>query len=196
MFRKILYTLLGLFMTSAALAVAIPNVSSPVEVSQIQSVLNGLVASINSGSSGILAANVTPVSTTTGTTIQTLQSYTLPAGYLTRVGQTVHARCAGVTAANANVKTMTLAFGSSAIATPGAATNAGTWSLDIWATKSGASTQAIDSGGVVVTTPVAPFVTAGANTDTAAIVIACSGTDGTSSAGDITANSMIVEVSQ
>lgn len=196
MFRKILYTLLGLFMTSAALAVAIPNVSSPVEISQLQSILNTLVASINSGSSGILQANTVPVATGAGTTIQTLQSYTLPAGYLTRVGQTVHARCAGITAANANVKTMTLAFGASSIATPGAATNAGTWSLDIWATKSGASTQAIDSGGIVVTTPVQPVVAAGANTDTAAIVIACSGTDGTSSAGDITANSMIVEVSQ
>lgn len=194
--KKLLAAILGLVFATAALATQIQAPPVPQDLPMLNLPLAQLVQNINNGSSGILAANLAPVSTAAGTTIQALQSFTLPANYLTRAGMTLHIRCWGTTAANANNKTMTLAFGSSAVATPTAATNAGTWSLEMHVMKTGASTQAVDGFGAVNVTPVAPFVTAGANTDTAAIVIACSGTDGTSSAGDIVANAMTVEVSQ
>src|SRR6185312_12901729 len=85
------------------------------------------IAAGNGGStvnpSGLLTANLTSTATGAGTTEQTLLSYTLPAKTLSATNKGLKIQAWGVTAANANNKTMKLYFGSEVITTPTAATN-------------------------------------------------------------------------
>ncbi len=123
-----------------------------------------------------------------------MQQYTLPANVLTVAGQSIRISCWGVTGANANNKTMKLYFGSTVITTPTAATNAKGWNLTMTVMRRTATTEGVSSMGLVDTTPVSPVNTDAAETLTAGVLIKCTGTDGTSSAGDITANGMITEL--
>jgi hypothetical protein len=89
---------------------------------------------------------------------------------------------------------MKLYFGSEVITTPTAATNGKNWELELEVYRSGTSTQVVFGNGVVDVTPVTPLVTTGAEAETAAITIKITGTDGTSSANDIVAKGLIVEM--
>lgn len=155
---------------------------------------NQLIQVINGGVGGLNNAQTAAVATTTATTELTLQSYTLPGGTLAIAGQAVRITCWGVTGATANNKTMKLYFGASAIATPAAATNAKGWRLTMIVMRRTATTQGVDSWGLVDTTPVTPANTDGAETLSAGVLIKCTGLDGTAAAADITANGMIVEL--
>lgn len=143
---------------------------------------------------GILSVNTTSTGTGTGTTEQTLLSYTLPAKTLSATGKGLKIRAWGTTGANANNKTMKLYFGSEVITTPTAATNAKGWELELEVYRNGASTQVVFGQGVVDVTSVTPLITTGAETDTATITIKVTGTDGTSSANDIVAKGLIIEM--
>lgn len=167
-----------------------PTADSPPGLATI----NQLIQAINAGVSGLNNAQTGSVSTATGTAEQTLQQYTLPGGTLASAGQAVRISCWGVTGATANNKTMKLYFGASAIATPTAATNAKGWRLEMVVMRRTATTQAIDTQGLVDVTPVSPVNTDGAETLTAGVLIKCTGTDGTSAAADIVASGMLVEL--
>lgn len=156
--------------------------------------VNQLVQAINGGVSGLLNAQTAAVATGTGTAEQTLQQYTAPANTLASAGQALRITCWGTTGANGNTKTMKLYFGASVVTTPAAATNALGWSLSMLVMRRTATTQGINAGGLVNVTPVSPMTTDGAETLTAGVLIKCTGTDGTSSASDITANGMTVEL--
>ncbi len=119
--------------------------------------------------------------------------YTLPASLLANAGDSIRIDCSGITGANGNNKTMKLYFGSVVISTPTAASNAAGWRLQMNVMRRTATTQAIDSWGLVATTAVAPVNADGAETLTGAILIKCTGTNGTANAGDITAQSLRVE---
>lgn len=143
---------------------------------------------------GVVYGTTATAATATGTSEQTLATYSLPANALDKAGRRVRVRAAFTTAANANNKTMKLYFGSSVITTPTAATNAKNAVLELVVVKTGSSTQIVSGTGIVDTTPVTPYVNASsAETDTAAIVIKATGTDGTSSAADITLDDFQVE---
>jgi hypothetical protein len=153
-----------------------------------------LGGALMSGPEGVLYGISASVATATGTSEQVLGTYSLPANSLDKAGRRLRISAAFANAANANNKTAKLYFGSSVISTPTAATNGKhTW-LDLYVNKTGANTQLVYGSGCVDTTPVTPYVNASsAETDTAAITIKATGTDGTSSAADITLIDFLVE---
>jgi len=141
-----------------------------------------------------LTSQLTSTATGTGTSAQILQTYTIPAGTATTAGQGFRIQAWGTTAANANNKTMSLTFGATTVATTGAlAANAANWVLfaDVFLTSATAQTAVgqTQSG----TSVQAASTSTPAETMANAITITMTGTDGTSSAGDITCTGMIVE---
>lgn len=192
--RILLSLFVGTFCVSHALAGNYPPLSynnSPVDTPQ--KMVNDLASSINTNSTGLLYALYAPVTATAAATTQTLGSYTLPASYLTNVGQSLRIKVSYTTAANANSKTPVLTFGTYTL-TGTALTGAGAQSAryECVVTKTGASTQNIVCEGLSVVTPVAVTQANGTSTDTAGIAINGQCTQGAASA-DCTLVSMTVE---
>lgn len=143
---------------------------------------------------GVLYTTIATAATAAGTAEQTLGTYSLPTNALDQTGRRLRIRAAFHCATNGNNKTMKLYFGASAITTPTAATNNKNAFLELEVVKSGASTQIVWGRGLVDTTAVTPYVNAsGSDTDTAAIVIKATATDGTDSAGDVVLDDFYVE---
>lgn len=141
-----------------------------------------------------LHINTTSTGTSTGTSEQDLMTYAMPAHTLNQNAKGLRIRAYGVTGATANNKTMKLYFGSVSIATPAAATNAKGWALEMEVYRTGVSAQVVVATGIVDVTPVTPSVTTATATETSAITIKVTGTDGTSAANDIVAKALIVEM--
>lgn len=182
---------------SPVAAANLPLLTGPQDPSQLVATLNTLIQTINTGVGGLLNAQTAAVATGAGTTEQTLQTYTMPGGTLSAAGQSVRIKCWGATGATANNKTRKLYFGASVITTATEAANAQTWSLELFAMRTGAATQAVVGTGVAGTgsiTVLPVYANAGTDDLTAGVVIKCTGTDGTSAAADITANGMTVEL--
>ncbi len=143
---------------------------------------------------GVLYSTTATAATGAGTAEQTLATYSLPANALDIAGRRIRVKCAFHMATNGNNKTIILYFGASSITT-GVLTDSnknGWLSLEI--VKSGASTQIVWGTGQHDTTMITPYVNAsGADTDTAAITIKATGTDGTDSAGDIVLDDFYVQ---
>lgn len=145
------------------------------------------------GPEGQVYTTSATVATAAGTAEQVLGTYSLPANALDIAGRRVRIRASFHLATNGNNKTIKLYFGASVI-TSGVLTdsNKNAWlSMDV--VKSGASTQIVTATGQHDTTMTTPYLNAGTDTDTAAIVIKASGTDGTDSAGDIVLEQFYVE---
>jgi len=136
------------------------------------------------GPMGILYTIKAIVPTGTGTSAQTLATYSLPANALDIPGRRLKIIAAFATAANTNNKTCTLNFGSEGVTTPTMATSAERATLELTVLKTGASTQSVWGQGQSLITRTAVYYAAGSETDTAAIVITAICTDGTNSAGD------------
>lgn len=154
----------------------------------------GLAAAQLTGVSGLIYTTTATAATGTGTSEQVLGTYSLPANALDTVGRRVRMRASFSAAANGNNKTFLCYFGASVITSGVLTTNAKNGFCEIHVVKTGASTQIVWANMLVDTTWITGYKnTASAETDTAAIVIKMSGTDGTSSAGDIVLNDMAVE---
>lgn len=142
---------------------------------------------------GAIFTTSATASTATGTGAQILGTYSLPANALDVTGRRLRISAAISTAANTNTKTCVLAFGAESVTTPAMATSAENAMLSLDVVKSGASTQIVWGSGHANATPIAVYTAAGAETDTAAIVIKVTCTDGTSSARDATLQDLHVE---
>lgn len=168
------------------------------EASQIIPIVNTLIQNVNAGTAGLLAASLTTGATGANTTATDLQSFTLPAAFLTATRPGLRVRAWGATGATANNKTVTINFGATAYTLFSAsALNNVTWSatLEVW--RTGDATQRIFGTGYQGTTNVAMGYTAGTdNTLTTAQVIRVIGTNGTAAANDILCYGMVVEVIQ
>lgn len=196
--KRILAAAAAIVLTaSLAVAANLPLLSGPnySDPSQVLSTVNTVIQNINSGVGGLLNAQTAAVATGVGTAEQTLQTYTMPANQLAAAGQAVRIRCWGTTGATANNKTRKLYFGASGITTAVEAANAQNWVLELVVMRTAAATQSVSGTGLAGIAGVTPisYVNQGTDDQTAAIVIKCTGTDGTSQAADITANGMIVE---
>ncbi len=141
--------------------------------------------------SGAINVNTT-LQATTGTVKQTLASFSLPANSLSATGKGVRIACSFDAAANANSKTATIDVGSQTFLSTTTTSGSGIL-LKVTAYKTGANTQlglghtqsvAAAGGGIIHTS--------GTQTDTAAILLACTATTPTA-AGDVTFRSMLVE---
>lgn len=135
------------------------------------------------GRASIIAGNTATAATATGTTEQTLATYSLPANALNAVGRRLHAHAQFSTAANTNTKTFRLYFGAQVVSNTTAVSAAGSV-LDLYVIKSGSNTQIVAGMGQSGTVLTTPFSAAGANTDTVAIVIKATCQDTTSAAND------------
>lgn len=146
------------------------------------------------GVGGLIYTTSATAATGTGTSEQVLGSYSLPANALDAVGRRLRMRASFSAAANGNNKTFLCYFGASVITSGVLTTNAKNGFCEVHVVKTGASTQIVWANMLVDTTWITGYKnTASTETDTAAIVIKMSGTDGTSSAGDIVLNDMAVE---
>lgn len=195
MLNKLFSALVALTVTAGlAWGANLPLLSGPQDPSQLLATINTLIRNINSGTGGLANAQTAATSTTATTSEVTLQQYTLPANTLATAGQAIRVYCWGTTAANAQNKTMKLYFGSTSIATPTAATNNKGWYLEAIVMRRTATTQGVLAKGLVDTTAVTPANTDAAETLTGNVLVKCTGTNGTASSGDITAQGMITEL--
>lgn len=198
MFKKLLATVAAVFFSGAiAFSANLSLITTPTPAADLQYFLNQLIIAINSGVGGLQNAQTGAVSTGATTVESTLQSYTLPGGTLATPGQAVRITCWGATSANSNTKLIKLYFGSTSYATPAQASNGQSWWVQLLVMRTAATTQATYGTGVAGTgslTPVAVVASAGAETLASGVLIKCTGTNGTASASDITANGMIVEL--
>lgn len=158
-----------------------PQVSIPVGASTATAPVNGTVCKSSTSAA------------TTGTTLQTLASCTLPANALSLNGMGLKVKAWGITAANANNKTLALAFGASTCATLTGAVNNGsivveTTILRVSATLQECGGSGLSSTGGGMTTRAAP-----AETLANAIILAAQATTPTAS-GDFTFKGLTVEV--
>ena len=191
--KKLLIALGLISASTAALAgnyPPIPPFTGPVD--SIQSALNGHINNTNLYSSGLVYGLYAPVTATAAATTQTLASYTLPASYLTNVGQSIRVKGVFTFAANTDNRTPIITFGTFTYTGTLNATSSGTEGLECLITKTGASTQAITCTGMTQTTPIIYSYAAGTSTDTAGIAITGQCTQGSASA-DCTLSMFTVE---
>ena len=124
---------------------------------------------------------------------QTLASYALPANTL-KVGSKLIIRAAFSAAANGNNKTMKCYFGAASISSGAVANNNKNTVCEMIVSKTGTNAQTVYATMQTDVTPITPVVTLATETDTAAITIKATGTNGTSSAGDIIMEDFSVEL--
>lgn len=126
---------------------------------------------------GALKVTVTAVGNV-GSGTDDLITYDLPANLLNATGRAIRITAWGTTANNTNPKTVTLAFGSQTIMTQALTTGiAGTWRMTAFVVRTGANTQDIFAELLQLTTIIhKQTITAGTQTDTAAITIKGTGT--------------------
>lgn len=198
MIKRIAYASIGIvFMASAGLfagqygrATLVTGAQDP---SQINATINGVINNMNAIAPGLLFSQPTTVATATGTAEQFLATYNLPAGYLANVGQAIRVKATFSYAANTQVKTPKLYFGTSAITGTANSTSGATASLTCDIVKSGTATQNVQCTGMDAAVDLTNAFTSGTDDDTAAIAIRASCTDGTSSAADCNLRTMLVE---
>lgn len=126
------------------------------------------------------------------TTEDTLKTFALPANALDVAGRGIHVYAWGTYANNTNTKAAKLYFGSEIVTA--ASGNNVSWSLEMWAIKSGANTQQISGQPITGTSHGGIANQSGAEADTAAITIKVTAQDSTSAtANAIVLNGMFVE---
>jgi hypothetical protein len=155
---------------------------------QVQPYVNGVAGHIVFG----LTATA---GTGTGTSEQTLATFPLAPGALDVAGRHLRITADFARAANTDSVTPKLYFGSEALATAANTTSGSAMKIQCDVIKTGASTQQVNCwglGGAAGVTPVI-YSAAGAETDTSAITIKATCTDGTSAANDCTLSDMFVE---
>jgi hypothetical protein len=197
MLKKALAAVVAAVLYVAATLAPIPAANVPIltgpqfsDASQILGSLNALVQSINTNVSGLIGASVVQAATT-GTTIQTLGTVTIPGGTLANAGQAIRIKAFGTGTAT-GTNTLTVQVGTAtAFAVAGAATTAGVFVADVLVLKTGANTQQIWSQGQFNATITTPTEQSGTLTDTGNINVTVSGTSTTT--GNFTLNGVIVE---
>lgn len=132
------------------------------------------------------------------TTLDTLQTYTLPANTLLNVGDAIHIVASGTFASSTDTKNIKIVFGTPTIASlVGSAAASTAWAFDIWVIKTAANTQSIHAQGTVVGTAGAAGTssTTTAVVDSSAITIVVQGQNATIATAN-TANCRIFLVSR
>lgn len=183
----------GAFLAACAIAAAanLSLLSGPQDPSQLLATINTLIQTLNTSVSRIGVASTAVASSATSAE-QTLFTYTLPPGTLANPGDSVRITCWGIDATNSDNKAQKLYFGSSSIATPTAATSNKGWRLVMTVMRRTATTQAVDSWGLVDTTSVTPANADGSETLANATTIKCTTTTA-GTASDVTGQGMLVE---
>lgn len=154
---------------------------------------NSLLSTLSNLASGPIFIDPSTHTSTAVTAETTLSSYSLPANFLASVGQGVRITARFQAGATSNNKTFKLYFGSEVISSGVLTTNNKNGSAEMIALKTGAGTQIVSANMLVDTTPITGYNTTGAESDTAAITIKFTGTDGTGATGNIVLTTFMVE---
>jgi hypothetical protein len=166
----------------------------------LQTAPSGVTATLKSGPIRVFH-NFTDQATT-GTALQTLYTYTLPANVLNTVGQSLHIQAEAVVAANANNKNWQITFGATTLySTAAVAFNNVNIRIDCNLFLTAASAQkslcqtiaTTAAGGVSLTVNAGSLLTTPAENNAAPIVINFQGTTPTA-AGDLTARYAFVDM--
>lgn len=134
------------------------------------------------------------IGTGSDTTEDTLDTYSLPANALDKVGRELCIEAFGTFAANTHTKTVSLYFGSEKV-TSGAVTNSSGWALSMLVGKTGASTQMVGTQAVLGAAHQGCSTLSGAETDTSAITIKVTGQSASGLSGDILLNGWSIRAS-
>ena len=154
----------------------------------------GLAAIPGHNTAGLL--NIQPTASGTGadTTEDVLYSFTLPANAFSIPGKALRVRVWGTTGATANNKTVKVYFGSSIVFTSAtSAANNVPWWFEMVIVKNGTNTQIAHVTGSWNGALQAPQIFAGTETDSANILVKCSGTNGTAAANDVAGKCFMAE---
>lgn len=130
------------------------------------------------------------------TTQDTLQTFTLGAGQLANVGDTIHLVASGTFASSTDTKTARVVFGGQNLASQATATSGVQfWSVEVWIIKTGSSAQSYAVMGSINGTSSGGTTTGTKTvTDTAAITINITGQNSTNSvANSITCQTLVIE---
>lgn len=139
----------------------------------------------NNSYQGVLSINTT-AATTTGTSEETIASYSLPANALRRNGQSLRIRAWGATAANGNNKTQKILFGTATVISTGAlGANDKDWYLEARVYRTGAATQVLFGNGQANGAIVQCDASTATEDLTAAVTIALKATDATALGGTL-----------
>ena len=141
----------------------------------------------------VLDVNVTAVGNV-GSGTDNLITYAIPANTFSANGKTVRVKAWGTTANNGNAKTLTFVVGSQTVVSTALTTSiVGQWEIECLIVRTGASTQDIRARTLQGATAIIDAeLTAGTQTDTAAITIKCTGT--ATDNDDIVQEGMITEL--
>jgi hypothetical protein len=144
---------------------------------------------------GVINSDTTAGSTTAVVTEETLITYTLPANSLNVNGKAIRIRVSGITAANTNVKTIRLYFGTTVLMSNDITTtpNNQGWEFEATVIRTAATTQKCVSRGTVATANQTTTYQESGQTLTSTVIIKITGQNGTASATDITAQFLHVE---
>jgi hypothetical protein len=142
---------------------------------------------------GLINIQAAASGTGADTTEDTLYTYTLPANAFSVPGKAVRVRVWGTTGANANNKTVKVYFGATVFSSATSAANNVPWYFEMIVTKTGSNTQFALVTGSWNGALQAPQIFSPSETDTAGIVIKCTGTNGTASANDVAGKCFMVE---
>lgn len=198
------YTLFSAAPT-ASRTVTIPDASDTMVMLAVTQTLTGktLTDSLhNAGAgtetfrpAGVINADTTLGATTAVTTEETLITYTFPANSLDVNGKAIRIRASGITAANANVKTVRLYFGTTVLISNDITTtpNNQSWYFEATVIRTAATTQKCVAHGSVATANQTTTYQGSGQTLTSTVTIKVTGQNGTATAADITAQFLHVE---
>ena len=143
--------------------------------------------------SGLIDSKITTTSTAADTTETDGYSFSVPANTLNGNGKALRMKVWGTTANTANNKTVKLYWNGVAVFTSGTTSQNKDWVFEMLVIRDGASTQRIVVDGVYNDAVVVPVTTTGTGTDTGAIVIKSTMTNGTAAAADISTEGATLE---
>lgn len=151
--RLIAAGLFAVALGAAAIAANLPLISGPLDPANEQAIYNGLVQSINGGVDGLIGTSGASTSTT-GTALTGLATYSVNGGTLATPGQMLHVHAWGLNSADTNPKTVTISFGGAAPSSQAfLVTGSGIqWDVNFWIMVLN-STQQITEGVVSLATP-------------------------------------------
>ena len=148
------------------------------QASQLQPCVNGAINSINSNIGGVIASLPGPF-TTSGTGANTLLSTVIPANSLVP-GNVIHVKLWGLNPADGNVRTITLAFGTSLTANVVVTGSGLVWQGDFWITIQTTAIQAMTGLSQVTTTSTITTNVAGTESTAVANTVLLTFTNATS----------------
>lgn len=143
---------------------------------------------------GLLTNTSTTVGSAATNVLQTLMSYSIPAGLLDNAGRGLYIRAFGRKAANAAPISLKLAVGGNSITSATDTQNAAVWMLEAYVFKTASNAQRSSMDGQIGTTFIAPKSQTDTSVDTNAITVTVSTTDASAAQSNVLQDGLLIEM--